>query len=245
MRTLVIAPFVVTLVACSVGEAGSGTPGLSFTSGGSGPDSGSTTGSEGTGSSSGADAGSSGGDGSGGDGSTGGTGTVGGSTSGASGGTTASSTSSSGGAGTSTSSTTGGASTASGGTTGVGTTGAGPDEDPGYPKPDGSMCPAGFVLLHVLDGGSLCTLECPNDGATTCPAGLTGNADPWCSFPSEVASNEDCTMSGTCTDASETCVDFASVSLCRDEKSRCGLWCGANEKTCPDGMTCEGDFCGY
>lgn len=120
-----------------------------------------------------------------------------------------------------------------------------PQEDPGYPRPESTSCPAGFVLLYVLDGGVLCTKECPDDGDATCPPGATGNADPWCSFPSETASDTDCTMTGTCTDPAESCIPFADSSHCRDGRSRCGLWCGANERTCPDGMTCAGGFCGY
>jgi hypothetical protein len=123
--------------------------------------------------------------------------------------------------------------------------GTGDGGDPSYPKPDGSTCPDGFVLLYILNGGVLCTMECPNDGATTCQPGATGDADPWCSFPSEEASDADCTDTGTCENPDETCVEFVDTSLCRDDRSRCGLWCGETEKTCPDGMTCRGSFCGY
>lgn len=123
--------------------------------------------------------------------------------------------------------------------------GSGDGGDPSYPRPDGSTCPDGFVLLYILNGGVLCTMECPNDGTTTCQPGATGDADPWCSFPSEEASDADCTDTGVCENPDETCIEFVDASKCRDDRSRCGLWCGDDEKTCPDGMTCGNGFCGY
>lgn len=135
-----------------------------------------------------------------------------------------------------------------GGSTSDGSTG-GEASDPNYPRPDGQTCPEGFVFQSVAGGGSYCTQTCPNDGADTCMMGATGTAPPWCSFPSNDASNQDCSMDAESCPDGETCIEFAGdVAICRDEESRCGLQC-ANGETCPDGMECDnemaGGFCVY
>ena len=136
----------------------------------------------------------------------------------------------------------------SSGDTSGGSSGGG-ESDPNYPKPDATTCPDGFVFQSVAGGGVFCAQTCPNDGADTCMMGATGTALPWCSFPSDDASNDDCSMDAESCPDGETCIEFAGdVAICRDMESRCGLQC-SNGETCPDGMECDtemaGGFCVY